>query len=270
MHHIYCSTGALIGRPNLRDYRLIVDCAGQIDCDGFELLMYEDWYEDFASVGKRIHESGLHFPVLHVEKQVGELISRNQPGDTERALELFEINCQMARFVDAHLLVLHLWSGLDSDKNIAHNVEAYRDLRDVASRYDLTLTVENVVCNNADPFSHLFLLADTYPDIKFTFDTKMAQFHGQLEQLYTAPTAWTSAHIAHMHINDYGGGYKEWAKLSTLHLGDGVVDFARLFEYVRENYTGDFTVEATSFDKAGTIYCDRVNDDIRRIREYLD
>ena len=42
MHNVYCSTGALIGRPNGRDYKLLADCAKRIECDGFEFLMYED------------------------------------------------------------------------------------------------------------------------------------------------------------------------------------------------------------------------------------
>ena len=36
---ILCSTGAIIGRPNNRNYRLLETVAPQLDCDGFEFLL---------------------------------------------------------------------------------------------------------------------------------------------------------------------------------------------------------------------------------------
>ena len=41
MREILCSTGAIIGRPNGRNYRLLEDLAKQLQCDGFELMMYD-------------------------------------------------------------------------------------------------------------------------------------------------------------------------------------------------------------------------------------
>lgn len=35
------------------------------------------------------------------------------------------------------------------------------------------------------------------------------------------------------------------------------------------DYTGDLTLEATSFDKSGRIDLDRMNRSIRKVREYL-
>ena len=266
MHNIYCSTGALIGRPNGRDYRLLAGCAEKTDCDGFEFMMYEDWYDKYEAVAGYLVENKIYAPTFHVEKQVGELISRNRPGNTERAAALFDINCRTADLIGSKLLVLHLWGGLDSDRNIGHNVAVYRDLRETAEKYALTLTVENVVCNTSDPLTHMLRLAEVYPDIKFTFDTKMAQFHRQAERFYELPAEWISAHIAHMHVNDYGGGYMDWSRLQTLHPGEGNVDFPRLFDFVRKHYRGDFTIESTSFDKSGAIHFDRINEDIRFVR----
>ncbi|MBQ6183134.1 MAG: sugar phosphate isomerase/epimerase [Clostridia bacterium] len=269
MHNVYCSTGALIGKPNGRDYRLLADCAKHIECDGFEFMMYGDWYSEYETAAGYILKNGISAPVFHIEKQVGELISRNNPGDAERAFGLFEINCKTAKLIQSHMLVLHLWGGIDSDKDISNNINAYKTLRGIADSYRLTLTVENVVCNIAEPFTHMLRLTEVYPDIKFTFDTKMAQFHRQLERLYTLPREWVAKHIAHMHVNDYCGGYMDWNNLKTLHLGEGNIDFLQFFEYVRKNYTGDFTIESTSFDKSGTIHFDAMNKDIRFVKEHL-
>ena len=41
MRQILCSTGALIGRPNGRDYRLLRQFCPQLDCDGFEFILYD-------------------------------------------------------------------------------------------------------------------------------------------------------------------------------------------------------------------------------------
>lgn len=37
---ILCSTGALIGKPNGRDYRLLESLSEKLNCDGFEFMMY--------------------------------------------------------------------------------------------------------------------------------------------------------------------------------------------------------------------------------------
>lgn len=40
MNQLLCSTGALIGRPNGRDYRLLGGLSKKLECDGFEFMMY--------------------------------------------------------------------------------------------------------------------------------------------------------------------------------------------------------------------------------------
>lgn len=270
MHKIYCSTGALVGRPNGRDFTLLPGFAKQLTCDGFEFMLYDSWYEKLGALRDTLSALSQPIPVFHVEKQVGERISRNEPGDTEEALRLFAVNCELASALGANTLVLHLWNGIHSDKNIAHNIACYPLLRSIADSYGLLLTVENVVCNHADPLTHLKTLAEVYPDIRFTFDTKMAEFHRQLEALYLPENRPIADRIAHMHINDYDGGYMDWSNLRVRHIGKGHVDFDRFFTFVREiGYTGDFTVECTSFDQSGTVHLDELNRDVQTVRTYL-
>lgn len=271
MNQILCSVGAVIGRPNGRDITLLRECVKQLDCDGYEFLMYDTWYDKLDEITRFMEAFPAPVPVFHCEKWVGDLISRNGEGDFEKALELFECNCRLAQRFDSKKLVLHLWSGMDSDRDFAHNVDAYQYVRELADRYGLELTVENVVCNCLDPMSHLLHLAKTYPDISFTFDTKMAEFHSQLDLLYREENRWLLPHIRHMHINDYKGGHKDWANLKTLHMGSGQVDFDRLFAFIRNwGYDGDFTVEATSFDRNGVIDFEALNGCFRKIRTYLE
>lgn len=270
MNRILCSTGTSIGRPNGRNFRLLSECARRLECDGFEFMMYSTWYDQLPELEAFMKEFPAPIPVVHVEKGVGERISRNEPGDTEEAVRLFAVNCELARKLGAETLVLHLWNGVHSDKDIGHNISLYPALNEIAERNGLLLTIENVVCNQEDPMTHLKRLANLYPEIAFTFDTKMAQFHDQLPLLYEKENEQILRRVRHMHINDYSGGYKDWTRLKTLHIGDGQVDFERLFAFLGEiNYRGDFTVEATSLGSDGVIDFDALNRDFARIREWL-
>ena len=118
MNRILCSTGAVIGRPNGRNIYLLEECVPKLNCDGFEFMMYSTWYGKADEVKKAALRTGASFPVFHVEKQVGNCISRNGEGDTEKAIELFYINCRIAKELGSKLLVLHLWSGLDSGNSV--------------------------------------------------------------------------------------------------------------------------------------------------------
>lgn len=270
MPRIFCSTGALIGRPNGRDFTLLRHCADRIRCDGFEFMLYESWYDKLETLRPFLKSLPVSFPTFHIEKQVGERISRNEPGDTEEALRLFAVNCALAKELGAKLLVLHLWNGIHSDRDIAHNIACYLALNAIAEQYGLLLTVENVVCNHADPLTHLKELAAAYPDIRFTFDTKMAQFHRQLEALYLPENRFLVPHIAHIHANDYDGDYMDWANLRVRHIGEGKVDFDRFFSFLKDTgYAGDITVECTSFDQTGAWDLNKLNRSIEKVRAYM-
>lgn len=270
MNRILCSTGALIGRPNGRDFRLLADCVRRLECDGYEFMMYSTWYDQTDELVGFLRSLPAVFPAVHVEKGVGECISRNEPGDAEEAIRRFRINCGIAGRLGAQTLILHLWSGIHSDKDIGHNLEVYDALSGIAQEHGLTLTVENVVCSHEDPMCHMNRLIGRDPSVRFTFDTKMAEFHGQMASLYGPEGAEIYRHIAHMHINDYRGRYMDWANLRTLHPGQGQIDFDRLFAFLkRQAYSGDFTVEATSFGSDGVIDFDALNRDFAGIRKRL-
>lgn len=267
---ILCSTGAIMGRPGKRDFTLLAEFAKKLDCDGFEFLMLDTWYEKAEDIKKFFKDIEMPIPIFHIEKGVGDLTSRNEEGDTEMAISLFRANCDLAKALGSKKLVLHLWSGLDSDKDMDHNMECYEIYNDIAHNNRLVLTVENVVCNRLEPMSHMMELARKYPEIQFTFDTKMAAFHNQLELLYKEENKWLIPFITHMHINDYAGGYKDWKNLKTLHMGEGHIDFNRFFEAIRASgYNGSFTVEATSYNVNGVVDFDSLNKCFEKIRNYI-
>lgn len=272
MNEILCSTGALIGRPNNRNYRLLEELAAQLDCDGFELLMYDSWYDQVEELIDYLCRGQFYIPVVHCEKCIGEDISRGGAEDLRKAFRLFEINCRLARKVGAAKLVIHLWDGITSDRNMGSNISAYGQLAEIAGGYGLEILVENVVCNQEDPMKHWRFLREKYPSVRFVFDTKMAAFHQQLGLLYEGEYAWLwrEGHIAHYHVNDYAGGYKDWKNLRTLPPGRGHVDFGRFFKFVNKTgYEGAFTVEATAFGADGRVDVRMLNDCFAAIRRYV-
>lgn len=272
MSQILCSTGALIGRPNNRDYTLLKELAGKLECDGFEFMMYESWYDQVDRLVAALKEFSLHIPVMHCEKHIGEAISAGGRENMEEAFRRYRINCDIAEKLGAGKLVIHLWDGITSDSHFENNLEAFGELRKIAESRGIDLLVENVVCNCENPMKHWCELAERYPEVHFIFDTKMAAFHEQLELLYREEYAWLwkNGHIRHFHVNDYGGGYMEWSKLRTLPIGAGHIDFAEFFDFIRRTgYDDTFTVEATAFSSDGIVDTEMLNRCFRRIREYL-
>ena len=264
MHEIYCSTGALITRSNGRNHRLLEEFAPKLNCNGFEFMIYDSWYEKLDEIVSDIISMKINIPVLHCEKSIGEFIAREEQ---DEAMRRFDINCHAACSLGAKLLVLHLWNGVVSDSNFSANLRAYELLRRISEEYGLLLTVENVVCHSS-PLKRLYELAEAYPDISFTFDTKMAQFHGELSRCYDE-MLWKE-HFCHLHIMDYDGGVMDWRNLKVRHLGDGKVDFKSFFDFVGKiGYSGGFTVECTGVRPDGLVDFDKLNSDFDVIRGYI-
>jgi len=90
MGHILCSTGALLGRPNGWDYRLLTALVPQLQCDGYELMIYRDWYADLDGLLGFLAQAKLNIPVLHCEKGIGESLSIGGEELTAKAFSDFE------------------------------------------------------------------------------------------------------------------------------------------------------------------------------------
>ena len=267
MSEILCSTGALIGRPNNRNLRLLEEIFPKLDCDGLEFMLYSDWYDNWKETAIYLKGLGYPFPTMHCQKTVGELITQH---DDETALDHFEINCKVARIIGAKKLVMHLWNGVISDSDYPHSLEMYGKLRRIAEDNGVDLLIENVLCNQKDPMTRWKELLEAYPDAGLIFDTKMADFHGQLALIYSDECAYMIPNIRHYHVNDYGGGYMDWSNLKVLPVGAGHIDFDRFFAFIKKiGYDDTFTVEATAFKSDGSIDFDMLNDCFGAVRKYL-
>ncbi len=272
MQRILCSTGALLGRPNGRDFTLLETLNPQLCCDGFELMVYQDWYNRLEELLTFLEKAKLNIPSVHCEKDIGKKLGLGGDELTAQAFSDFIVNCQIANAAGAEKLVLHLWSGLVSDQHIENNLSAYAALAEAARQHGLLLTIENVVCNQQDPMTHLRTLSERYPEVRFTFDTKNAAFHGQLDALYAPENQWLRQRIAHWHVNDYGGGCMEWDRFlgPVSPVGTGRIDFEPFFALLRQtDAAAHLTVEATAFDQSGVIDVNMLNGQFALLRERL-
>ncbi|MBO4283063.1 MAG: sugar phosphate isomerase/epimerase [Clostridia bacterium] len=268
---LYVSSGAFIGRGNGFSPDGFFSVCREYDCEGFEFMMYRAWYPELDGMLARFRESGVRFPTFHCDKTIGEGFSSGDPDEKQNALVRFRENCRAAATLGSRLLVLHLWNGLPSDRNVARHIDALADLYEIAAEYDLLLTVENVICADRDPLTHFDSIARRYPAARFTFDTKMAAFHDQMGEITSPDRRDLAKRIAHVHLNDYGGGVGDFSDLRVLHLGEGKIDFAPFLALLSEiDYSGAVTLECSCFSSLdGTWKPEKMHTSLERARTML-
>lgn len=271
MTPVYLSTGAFTGRVNGRNPRLIVDYADRLDCDGFEFLYFPDFEDRLDELIRLYVDAGLIIPVTHAEKKLGDYVSAPTDEAFGTACELLRKNANAAaRLYPAGTpkLVAHCWGIPDSDSYIEQIIERVGILRELAAAEGAELYPENSFCVHGSPLEHFEALALRYPELHFIVDTRCAQFHGELER-FTASEVFRSR-VRHLHINDYGGGYKDWnAMYPILQPPRGNVDWTSFFGALRElSYAGTITLEAPSMLPDG-VDCKTLNEGLRFIRNGL-
>ena len=261
------STGAFIGRVNGRDHRAFLSVSDILHADALEFMMYEAFYGREDAILSDFLATGHTFPVFHVEKRVGELVGLGGDGNLREAEARFSANCRAAVRLGAEKLVFHLWNGLPSDRDFPRHLDAYATFAALAEAHGLLLTVENVVCAARDPLSRFAELRERYPDISFTFDTKMAAFHRQ-EMAVSAPVM--AGRLAHVHFNDYAGTPGDFTSLAVLHLGEGHIDLAAVAASLRAvGYDGTVTLECGCMCPDGRLVPEKMNASLAVARRLL-
>ena len=276
---LYVSTGALVGRVNGYDLRggldIIAGLYGRGICRGLELMMLTAYYERADEVISLIRDCGVPTPVIHCEKDVGTLLSdagtlyaAGKPGEgdekREEALRLFRLNCAFGESLSVPRMVLHLWGGYASDHHVDYNCAMLPELSRIAAEHGIRLLIENVPSSRYDPLSNWKRLLPSLGDGGLIFDTRFGQLHNQIRETLTDPEI--APRIEHVHISDFGGGYRDFSALRPiLHPGEGTVDFplvASLLDAM--DYRGGITLESPVMGE-----CGRDTDKLERTLRYL-
>ena len=270
---VYASTGAIITRLNGRNYRLIPEIVPQLHADGVEFMMYDSWSDEVREIRAFLRRTGIYFPVMHLDKKIGEMLSEFGADGLTRAKEMLARDLITAREIGAEKLVLHLWSGAYSDLHFGAMLDAIEPLSEMAQKAGRRLTVENVTCRVARSLPRMRAVYKRCPRVDFTYDTKMAQLHGENEMLPLPEWDWLFAekHVNHLHVNDTLTENAAKGRMPVLHYGDGEVRFAQFFDYIRQKgFSGTATVESTSCREDGSIDVERFNRSLDGVRSALN
>lgn len=267
---IYCSTGCLIGRANGYDYRLIAEYAPRLDVSGLELMMLKAYYEHFTEMVRLFSARGLYFPVLHTDKEIGDLISLSGSDDLAKAFSLFDSCCSLAGDIGAKKVVLHLWGGRASDTRFENNLSAFETILGLAGKRGLAVAVENIPCVSLDPLAHWRELEKVYGErVSFIFDTRFGAFHRQLDEFLDSDLIELGK-VIHMHVSDFTGPPLDFTTLRPiLHPGEGIIDFEGLFDALRPRYSGSVTLESPVLAADGSVDFGKLNSTLGYIKRKM-
>ena len=260
MRKLLISTGTMVGRFNKYNYPVAL---GEIErlysvglCEGFELMMLTYYYDKADEVIWAVKSCTAPRLTIHCEKDVGTLLSDagafyadNKADDGKKsydeAVRLFSLNCEFAERLDIHRMV-------NSDNNIGYNISALSSLADIAGEYGVRILIENIPSQKYDPRSNWHRLLPHIDGCGLIFDTRFGCLHAQQKEILT--DKGLTDRIEHIHISDFGGGYREFKALRPiLHPGEGNVDFsetARLLDSF--GYDGTITLESPVSLEDGT------------------
>lgn len=264
---IYCSTGAFVGRASTWDHTLIPRFGKEIEADGFEFMMEKVYYDKRLQVVGDLEKSGLSFPVIHLDKEIGFFLGGDAE-EREQGLQLFSLNCQMGWYLGCDKAVLHLWSGTRSDGALDRNLSVLEELYKIAEGYRLRLLIENVPCAFHDPMTDLDRVSALKPDAKFVYDVRFGAFHEQNDAIVTSG-ALADGRIDHIHISDYVGPPHDFKSLRPIpHLGKGIIGLETLLPRIAEQYHGSLTLESPEI-LPDRVDPEPINRDLAFIRRYF-
>lgn len=251
---VLLSTGAMTRDPVQTDHQEIVRHGPGLGVPGFELGIYAAWYGHLDDVISDLRESGLSFPVVHAEKQIGNGLGSDAADEVDRALERLELNCRAAAALGARTLVLHLWERPTGDLQIERNLERLPMCLDTAGAYDLTLAVETIPGDVGTPLTNIRLALERDARCRITLDTEFLAFHGELEASVQADWLWADKAVRHVHVKDFDGRLWHDGKRRYLLPGEGHQDLqAFLNGLASREYAGAVTIEATAVDEEGRL-----------------
>ena len=253
------STGTMVGRSNGFNYkRALYEIKKLQDkgfCVGCELMMLTFFYDKLGDIVSEVQKSGVKPVTIHCEKEIGTkisdagvLMSDGKPDEAEElyreAVRLFRLNCDVARELEIPRMVLHLWGGFSSDRNVEYNISKLPELTSIANENGVRLLIENIPSSAHDPLSNWHKVLPYLGNGGFIFDTRFGKLHEQINETLTDKVI--DERIEHIHVSDFVGGYRNFSALRPiLHPRDGVIDFDEVASLLYDiNYSGTLTLES--------------------------
>ncbi|NLD88435.1 MAG: sugar phosphate isomerase/epimerase [Clostridiales bacterium] len=266
---VYCSTGVFIGRVNNRNYNLLKEANRKINCDGFEFMIFRDWYDELDSIIKLIKKEKITVPVVHGDKRIGDMLSEAKNEGLEECLRIWDINCRTAATLGAEKIVAHMWGVPSSDRDMDVIIENVGQLKKIAEGYGVTMLGENCCCVNHSPLIHFQEIQKKYDDFSFIIDTRAAQFHDELSSLMALDSLWNGA-VKHIHVSDFNGTKGDFPSLyPILAPGMGKINWDMFFSALKKRgYNNSITLESPTM-RPDFVDAEEINFNLDFIRSRL-
>jgi sugar phosphate isomerase/epimerase len=269
---LLCSTGTFSRYPDWTDHQRVLHYGPQLDVDGLELMVYPCWYPEIVRVAEDLGQSGLRFPVLHADKDIGAALGSTRSAERQEGLRRLALNCRLAAALGAGLVVLHLWGLPHSDRYLQRNLDAFGEALSLATEAGVALSVETVPGFLAGPLDNVYRIIERYPQCLITLDTEFLAFQDQLGAAMQADWLWRDNRVRHVHVKDYDGRFVGPDKVRRyLHPGEGQIDFSMVFAALFERgFSGTVSLESPAVDRQGVVHLDKLNRSLVRLWRWLE
>ncbi|GHO62447.1 hypothetical protein KSC_013390 [Ktedonobacter sp. SOSP1-52] len=267
---VLCSTGAFTRSSDPHCHEVILKYSQEFVADGLEIMFYPRWYQEPEPVVRALRTCKLPFPVMHTEKSIGECFGSGDASEREQGVLRFEQNCIFAQQLGVEIAVLHLWGMPSSDFHLEYNLQPLARCLDLAEQYGLTLAIETIPCNRADPLSNVKQAFEHDPRARVALDTEFLAWHDQLEAVFTASWLWQAKLVRHVHLKDHHGLLASSEGRYYLHPGEGHIDFHRFVRQLKAaEFEGALSLEARAVDSEGEIDVARIQTSLQFMRDLI-
>lgn len=273
---LLCSTGAISRNSLYTSDRWVLEYGPQLHVDGFEIMFYSRWYAEIEQISADLCASGLHFPAMHTEKDIGVMLGSSQADRRTQAVHHLAENCRLASNIGASVLILHLWGWPQLDDHLEHNLAALASCLDVAEQYRVKLAIETIPARHADPLTNVQRAIEQDTRCFIALDTEFLANYEQQERVFETAWVWEEQPVQHMqrvqhvHIKDFDGQPFAEGRRRYLHPGEGYVDFEAFFAGLeRRNFTGNVSLESPAIDEHGRVDVSRINASLDYLRQLM-
>jgi sugar phosphate isomerase/epimerase len=268
---LLCSTGTISRNPDYTDYQQVLIHASQIHVDGFELMFYPSWYSAIEQIADALCNSGLSFPALHAEKNIGVALGSSNTEEREQGVRWLTENCRLANMLGTQVLILHLWGWPQLDDHLEYNLKPLRQCLDVTAHYDLKLAIETIPGRRADPLSNVHKAIEQDTRCCVALDTEFLAHYDQQDAVFDTAWLWEHERVRHIHIKDFDTQpFSPEGKRRYLHPGEGHIDFTRFFTRLKQSdFSGYVSLESPAIDQNGQVDHAKLNRSLEFIRQLL-
>jgi sugar phosphate isomerase/epimerase len=268
---LLCSTGAFSRFPDQTGYQAVLEYGPQLDVDGFELMFYPNWYGNVETIGHNLQRSGLAFPAMHTDKNIGTLLGKDDEAERKQGIREFEENCRLGKIIGTRTLVLHLWGWPELDDDLARNLSALSQCLDIAEYYDMQIAIETIPCRQKTPVENVLQAIEYDQRSQVTLDTEFLANHHQLTEVFEAERLWQERRVLHVHVKDSDGQpFSEEGIRKYLHPGEGDIDFAGFFACLKQHdFAGTVSLETPAIEETGEVRIQRLHSSLALLRSFI-